>query len=158
MDEEHKPLKILAKDLEDLQVFAVHLQDALLPITGMSYDESKKVFQILANRFCWEKAPVQHEGEDYHHRVHSQLCFNHVNKVQQRGLDQHGPIRNLNLMTIEAEHPHGDERGHAVLHFSGGGELKIDFDKINCHLGDLEEPWMTKNRPTHIHEHLESVK
>ena len=157
MSIDHKPLKLLAKDLEDLQIFAAHLQDSLLPITSMKYSEKDKSFCMVANRFCWEHPAVEHVGEDLYHRVHSKIHFDHVKNVQQNGIDQHGDIRNLNLLTIEAKNPEDKKAGHAILHFSEGGAIKIDYDKLHCKLADMHEPWPTRNKPKHIHEHLEQL-
>ena len=154
---DHKPLRLLANDLEDLQIFAAHLQDALLPITSMKYSEGDKSFSMVANRFCWEHPAVEHMGEDLYHRVHSRLHFDHVRNVQHKGVEQHGEVRNLNLLTIEAEYSDDKDEGHAVLHFSDGGAIKIDYDKLHCKLADIHEPWPTRSKPKHIHEHLEEL-
>lgn len=156
--DEHKPLKLIAKDLEDLKIFAAHLQDAIVSLTATSYKQKEKTLNLLTNRFCWEKDPVDHDGKPHYHRTHAHLSFHHVNKVQHKGFDQHGGKRSLNLLTIEADHPQGSGPGHAILHFSGGEALKVDFDDLHCLLGDLDAPWVTPHKPTHLHEHVAHLK
>jgi len=68
---EMKQLKLIAKDLEDLQILASHLQDSIIPLLSMSYDPETQTFRAIANRFCWEHAALEYEGEPLHHRVHS---------------------------------------------------------------------------------------
>jgi hypothetical protein len=80
-----------------------------------------------------------------------------VQNVQRHGFDQHGDVRTLNLLTIDAKHPQNTDEGHALMHFSDGGSIKVDFDKLHCKLGDMHEPWPTRNKPIHIHEHLENL-
>lgn len=146
---EFLPLKLLAKDLEDLQIIAAHLQDALMPLSAMSHNPENKTFSILANRHCWEHPPLVHEGKDLYHRVHSGLCFRGVQQVHHRGFHPKGPLRTLNFLTAEAS---GGDKVNLI--FSGDAHIRLQVDKIHCHLGDLGSPWPTRKRPTHIHEHL----
>lgn len=148
----HDPLKLIAKDLEDLQILAAHLQDSLLPLVSMTYDPEEKTFTALANRFCWEHEPIQHEGKSLYHRVHTGLHFRHVSKVLHKGFKRHGPVRTLNLLTI-----HGEKKGAIHLVFSGGHEIRLEIDDLHMHMADLGQAWPTRKRPKHIHEHLEKV-
>jgi hypothetical protein len=147
-----KPLRLLAKDLEDLQILVAHLQDALMPLTTMVYDRSSKTFTLLANRHCWEHPPQVHEGQDLHHRVHSGVCFREVQGVHHKGFHHHGPVRQLNFLTAL----HKAQENYLHLVFSAGHEIRLAIDKIHCHLGDIDYPWPTRNKPMHIHEHVEN--
>lgn len=149
----HDPLKLIAKDLEDLQILAAHLQDSLLPLVSMVYDPKEQTFTALADRFCWEHEPIEHEGDPLYHRVHTGVCFRHVSKVLHKGFKRHGPVRTLNLLTM-----HGEKEGAIHLVFSGGHEIRLEIDDLHCHIGDLSSPWPTRKRPKHIHEHLENLK
>lgn len=152
MDLDHKPLKLIAKDLEDLQILAAHLQDSLLPLISMTYDSEEKTFTALANRFCWEHDAIEHEGEPLYHRVHTGVCFKNVTKVLHKGFKRHGSQRTLNLLTM-----HGEKQGAVHLVFSGGHEIRLEIDSLHCHMGDVHHPWPTRKRPKHIHEHLEKI-
>lgn len=149
---EMKQLKLIAKDLEDLQILVAHLQDAIVPLMSMDYDPHTKTFRAVANRFCWEHGEIEHEGEALYHRVHSGLEIHHVTRVQHKGLGRYNENRACNLLTI-----HGDQEG--VLHFifSGGSELRLEVEDLHMHLGDLEHPWPTRKKPKHIHEHLDEM-
>jgi hypothetical protein len=149
---EMKQLKLIARDIEDLQILVAHLQDAIIPLLSMNYDAETQTFRVVANRFCWEHGEVEHEGEPLYHRVHSGLEIHHVTRVQHKGLDRQNDDRSCHLLTI-----HGDQEG--VLHFvfSGGPELRLEIEDLRMHLGDLEHPWPTRKKPKHIHEHLEEI-
>lgn len=150
---EFSPLKLLAKDLEDLKILSAHLQDALMPLSAMAYDSTQKTFSLLANRHCWEHLPIIHEGENLYHRVHSGICFKDVMQVHHRGFHPKGPLRTLNFLMAEAS---GKDRLHLV--FSGDAYIQLKINQIHCHLSDLGIPWPTRKRPMHIHEHIQAYK
>ena len=141
---QYEPLKLSALDTEDLQVFASCLQDALVPISGMTYDEDKGHFYLVVNRFCWECHPEQHEGEDVHQRVSCGVHINHVEEVQQKGFDPNHEDGFMNLLTI-----HNQKDGCVSLVFSGGGEVELKVQKLKCLLKDIDEPYPTKHKPHH---------
>ncbi len=148
-----EPLRLLARDLEDLTILSTHLQDALLPLTSMVYEPKNATFTMLANRFCWEHPPVDHEGEPMYHRVHSALSFKNVGTVHHRGFQCKGNMRTLNLLAVQATPSHAI---HLIC--SGDNEIKIETKDIHCHLGDLHHPWPTRKKPTHLYEHIEALK
>lgn len=156
LDQDAKKLRLLAKDLEDLQLISAHLQDALLPLTTMIYDSSTSTFTALANRFCWEKDSIEHEGMPLYHRTHAGLCFRNVEKVFYKNIDLNGSLRTLNLLAVNAE-PQSSEEGSVILNmiFSGESHIRLKVKDLHCHLGDIHQAWTTRSRPKHIHEHLE---
>lgn len=139
-----KPLKMIAQDLEDLQVMVAHLQDAIVPFMSMTYDSETKTFRLLANRFCWEHTAEASE-ESLHHRVHSGIEIHNVQKVQHNGIDRlEAADRTYNLLTI-----HRTDEGILHLIFSDGLELRVHVDDLHIRLGDLDHPWPTKYKPEH---------
>src|SRR4029450_10962026 len=52
------PLKIIARDAEDLAVVSACLQDALIPLNEMRYLPQERRFIMVANRFRWERAAM----------------------------------------------------------------------------------------------------
>lgn len=149
---ELKPLKLIAKDLEDLQILAAHLQDAILPLMSMQYDPETKTFRALANRFCWEHGEMEADGKPVYHRVHSGLEIHNVERVLHKGIDLQKNDQHYNLLTM-----HGENEGAIHLVFSGGSEIRLETNDIHLHLGDVQKPWPTPHKPKHIHEHLEEL-
>jgi hypothetical protein len=132
-----------AEDANDLQIIAACLQDALVPLMGMEYDQSTGKFHLVANRFCWECAPEILEGDSFYMRVPTALSFHHVTEIKKKALDLHNKHELINLMTI---HDH-DNCIHLV--FSGGTEIRLTVDRISCLLRDVDEPYHTINKPCH---------
>lgn len=149
------PLKLKACDLEDLQVIASHLQDSLMPVMAMIYDTKTQTFTLLANRFCWEREAEIHDQKELYHRVHAGLCFMKVKNVYADGLHPHGAHRNINLLTIHAE-KNEESSFNIYLICSGKQTIKLCVEDICCYLADLDHPWPTRKKPTHIHEHVEN--
>jgi hypothetical protein len=75
-----------------------------------------------------------------------------VKGVHRRGFDPKGSVRTLNLLALQTP-----EKNEVHLHFSGGGDIRVQMDQLHCHLGDLQEPWPTRKKPTHLYEHLEAM-
>lgn len=150
---ELKPLKLIAKDIEDLQILAAHLQDAIVPFMSMQYDPETKTFRALANRFCWEHGESDYEGENLYHRVHSGLEIHNVDRVLHKGFDLIQDDQNYALLTV-----HGENEGAIHLVFSGGSEVRVETHDMHLHLGDVQHPWPTRKKPKHIHEHLEDLQ
>ena len=160
-----RPLKLRARDSEDLQTIAAHLQDALVPLSDMTYLKAEKRFVFVANRFRWEMvgpedgaAPAASKPEGdarfadvdeepaagrLYERVNCGVCFDRVRGVRVRGVDPRDRDQILNLLTLEAG------PGAITLVFSGGAQIRLDVSQIRCHIEDLGEPWPTRWRPGH---------
>lgn len=143
-DKEHRPLKLRARDLNDLTVISAMVQDALAPIGDITFLPEEGSFVMALNRFCWEaeSGPGQ-DGERPHQRVHAGLRFDKVRHVQYRGIDPLNRGRYLELLAIACD------EGNVVLHFSEGAAIRLEVDELNCALGDLGEPWPTQWKPQH---------
>jgi hypothetical protein len=53
------PLKLRARDLEDMAVIASVLQDALVPLRDVAFLKREKRFVMVVNRFRWEEKTGQ---------------------------------------------------------------------------------------------------
>ena len=167
-------LKLRARDLEDMQVIASLLQDALVPVMDVTYLKRDKRFVLVANRFDWRQAPedasgqaaaagaaaVQAEGappkEDARFedaeapppfaRVNCGVCFDKVERVRFRNLRPDAKDEILNLLTVTAEPK------IITLLFSDDRAIRLDVGAIRCHFEDIGEPWPTRWRPEHAPE------
>jgi hypothetical protein len=160
MDE---PLKLRAADAEDLSVISACMQDALICVSDARFVPAERCFILVANRFRWENCPeflkddpdrarAKAQCESYE-RVNCALIFNDVTGVRLANMEPAKDVNVLELLAVTAEQGDpgkGEEEGGAVvLFFSGGGTIRLEVDKILCHLQDLGEPWPTKSRPQH---------
>ena len=143
-----KKLKLRAEDEEDLSIVAACLQDALIAVGDIKYLPDDRRFVLVANRFCWEAMPCDPDTEaspdDCFERVHSGLRFENVTAVRQRGIDKLDAGQLLELLTIQIE-------GKAlVLVFAGDAAIRLETSQPLCFIEDLDEPWPTKWRPSHV--------
>jgi|TARA_Y100000590_G_scaffold155979_1_gene179293 hypothetical protein len=139
-------LRLKAVDKEDLKVISVALQDAIVPVLDLAYDQNNKQFMFAANRFRWETANKNSEfaGE----RVHSGITFHHVLGVKRKCLERHKPGLFLNLLAVDLEI--NSNRGFIVeITFSRGAAIRLETSQLLCHLEDFGEPWSANKRPGH---------
>ena len=138
-------LKLRATDEEDLAVVSTLLQDSVIAIQETAFLPSEGQFVFVANRFRWEDATRHRslEGTAIYERVNCGVCFENVISVCQRGLVQERKDQIVALLVIEAVN------GMIDLKFSAGVVIRLEVDRILCHVQDLDEPWPTQRRPTH---------
>jgi hypothetical protein len=150
------PLRLVAKEKEEIHILSTQLQDALFPLTSVQFDVETKIFTCLVNRFCWEHLNAHpHEGRYY--RVHSGFSIFNVKNVHRRNFDHKHPERVLNLLTIKVDALKNDCQTIHLI-FSGDKEIRLEVEAIQCQLGDVGHPWHTDKRPMHVYEHLQELE
>ena len=154
-----RPIRLMAKDAEDLAVIASCLQDALVPLSEMQYLKDEKRFVMLLNRFRWESAsasdnmqakgrPIDASFADAssgNQRVNCGLCVDRVTAVRIRNIDRTKPGKFLPLLTIGLDGPN-----RLNLLFSGDGALQLEIESLSLFLQDFGEAWPTQWRPDHM--------
>jgi len=138
-------LKLRASDEEDLAVVSAILQDSVIAMYEMTFLKEECRFAFVANRFRWEDANREKplEGNIIYERVNCGICFDTVTAVRHNGLNQAKKAQIVSLLSIAAEEEFID------LAFSAGITVRLQVEKILCHLQDLDEPWPTQKRPRH---------
>lgn len=150
------PLKLTARDAEDLRVIAACLQDGLTRMAEMTYLPRERRFAAVFNRFMWETlndgTGADTEGTLYN-RVSSGIHFDGVMSARLQGIQRDAPDAWLELLTISIDGPEGAEDGAAdqsiTLVFAGGGHIRLEVECIDCALSDMGAPWTTQNLPKH---------
>jgi hypothetical protein len=151
---EAQPVRLMAKDAEDLAVVASCLQDALVPLAEMRFLKEEKRFVMLVNRFRWEQAdPMKANGAGDasfadaaagNQRINSGICVDGVTAVRSRGIDREKSAKFLSLMTL------GLGGANTLnLVFSGGGVIQLEIERPSVFLQDFGEAWPTQWRPDH---------
>ena len=143
-----EPLKLSARDAEDLAVVSTVLQDALTRTRDMTYQERERRFLILLDRFMWELDDGERVEGKLHRRVRSVLHFDGVDAVQIRDIDIVARDDVLELLAV-ASIETSDSSKHVELAFAGGGSIRLDVECIECRLTDRGTPWVTRRRPEH---------
>jgi len=155
------PLRLRAIDQIDLGVIAAHLQDAVTTLSDMQFEQRRRRFAILLNRFMWEdvedekgKGPKA-DGAAPWRRVRSALHFDGVMRVQSSGLRVANKDAVAALLTIKFE-PQSEPAGALALTFSGGGALRLDVECLDVWLNDVSAPWSTPHLPGHGGDNFET--
>ena len=153
-----RPMRLMARDAEDLSVIASCLQDALVPLSEMQFLKDERRFVMLVNRFRWERGaqsdamqskgrPVDASFADAaagNERVNSGVCVDRVRMVRSRGIDRARPGKFLSLLTLALDSPNT-----LNLVFAGGGAIQLEIDEVSLFLQDFGEAWPTQWRPDH---------
>ena len=134
-------LRLSALDADDLGVISAAIQDSLVAVRDCAFFAGEKRFVLLLNRFRWESdASV----ETAYWRTHSALVFNAVRAVHHHGIPIQEPDRVLELLAVGEERP-----GVVILRFAADRAIRLEIDRLACHLGDVGEPWPTPWKPAH---------
>ena len=149
-------LKLRAEDSEDLQVISSSLQDGLVAVGDTALLVDQRRFALVATRFRWEQ-PAQADGS--YVRSHCILAFDGVSSVAMQGIDRTRAERVLSLLTIETQpKPKSGDAGGAqggdyiLLVFADDAAIRLEVDRILCHLEDVGEPWPTRWKTVHSFE------
>lgn len=136
-----EPLKLRAEDEEDLAVLSAILQDALVAVGDMAYLAEERRFVLVASRFRRESGPA--EPRRSFERTLCGFRADGVRGVRRRGFRPSEAERLLVLLAIRAT------AGAFYLDFAGGHSIRLEVERILCHLDDFGEPWPTRWRPRH---------
>ncbi|MGQ9371640.1 DUF2948 family protein [Azospirillum sp. A39] len=146
------PIRLRAEDEDDLRVVSACLQDAIVPIGEMCYVPDDKRFVLVVNRFKWETAdgrrtddgPTAEDDDLFpYERTHCGVRFDGVERVRIRGIDLRDRRQILELLGLDVD---GED---VLLHFAGGGCIRLEGRAWCCRVEDLGEPWPTASRPSH---------
>jgi hypothetical protein len=145
------PVKLIARDGEDIAIIAALLQDAILAAADMAWQPEEQRFVMVVNRFCWPGSEESglpgntEDGEALYQRTHCAVRVEGVRAARLRGLDPGERGRLLNILTVTLA---GAE---LRLEFSGGPAVALTLDEGQWALlaEDLGETWPTTRQPHH---------
>ena len=134
-------LKLSALDADDLGVISAAVQDSLVAVRDCAFFADEKRFVLLLNRFRWEADATV---ETAYWGTHSAMVFNTVQAVHHHRIPLKEPDRVLELLAAGVERP-----GLVILRFAADRAIRLEIDRLACHLGDVGEPWPTPWKPAH---------
>ena len=149
-DGETGPLRLIAQDAEGLGVISALVQDAVFPITEMTYARARRRFALMLNRFRWEdRLEAERVGRPYE-RVQSLLVFEDVLAVRTSGIDRNDADTVLSLLQIVFE-PGPDGTGTLTLVLAGDGAIALTLEAPDATLRDVTRPYLapSRKRPSH---------
>ena len=144
------PLRLIAQDAEDLKVISTLVQDAVLPLTELTFDARRRRFALMLNRFRWEdRAEAEAVGRAYE-RVRSVLVVEDVLKVQSLGFDRADKDLVLSLLSLDFT-PAEEGAGRLTLTLAGDGAIALEVEALEVRLDDVTRPYRAPSGkvPTH---------
>jgi hypothetical protein len=147
-------LRLRAEDAEDLAVISACLQDALVSVRDLAYDQGARNFVLVANRFRWEGGAAGRTAESEGTPFERTLCgiiFDEIDGVVYRGFHRSEEDRILALLAIRPNFGPGTSStsGLIDLEFAAGVTIRLTAAAIRCRARDFGEPWPTVWQPGH---------
>ena len=150
-------LKLIAFDVEDLNVVSAHLQDAIVRVGDMAFMPRDRRFAAVLSRFDWtrvmamDKVPAEADRELA--RMRTALRFERVLAARTTGIDLNRPDEALVLLAVSfSGHGPDDPSGTLTLTFAGKAAVQLDVECSEAELKDLGPGWATLSRPIHPHD------
>lgn len=139
------PLLLTAQDAADLQVISALCQDAVFPITEMTYARARREFALLLNRFRWEDREAADRAGRGYERVRSVLLLRDVQSASTHGIDRKDKDTVLSLLSVTFE-PGADGTGRVILTLAGDGAIALQVESLDATLRDVTRPYLA---PSH---------
>lgn len=149
-DGDEGPLHLVALDAEDLRVIAALTQDAVFPITEISWNPKRRRLALLVNRFRWEDREAAERAARPYERVQSLLWVEDVLRIRSQGVDRKDKDMVLSLLDIEWVE--GAE-GAGVLTFilAGDGAIEMEVEALEVALRDVTRPYVAPSHQAPVH-------
>ena len=140
------PVALRALDADDLRVISTLTQDAIFPISEMTWDRKRRRFALLINRFRWEERGNRGRPE----RVQSVLVVEDVTHVASQGVDRTDQDVILSLLALEWAAGE-DGTGRITLVLAGDGAVALDVEALEVTLRDVTKPYVAPSGQTPHH-------
>lgn len=150
-DADEGPLRLIAQDAEGLAVLSALLQDAVFPITEMSYSPRRRRLALLVNRFRWEDRTAAEQTRRGYERVQSLLVFEDVLSVHSQGIDRKDSDTVLSLLSISFV-PGQDGTGRIEMILAGDGAIALQVETLDVTLSDVSRPYLAPSGRVPTHE------
>ena len=146
-DGREAPLNLGALDVDDLKVISSLVQDAIFPITEMSWRANLRRFALLMNRFRWEDEGQERHGPE---RVRSLLVVDNVLSVASQGIDRGDKDVVLSVLSVDFE-PEDEGAGQVLLTLAGDGAIRLQVEALEVTLKDVTRPYQAPSKKTPDH-------
>lgn len=145
-----RPLRLQAMDATDLEVISALTQDAVFPVTEMSWNPGERRFAVLLNRFRWEDLEAAEMRRRPVERVQSVLAVQDVLNVASQGVNREDRSLVLSVLSMGFE-PGKDGTGMLVLTLAGDGAIRLGVETLDVILKDVTRPYVapSKMAPQH---------
>ena len=150
LGEDDTRVRLRAASVSDVEVISALLQDAIVPGEDMTFDRAGRRFVMVANRFCWDRPPLEgvtsESGAPVFERRLCGVRIEGVNGVESAGMPatRRGALLNLLAITVADA---ADARVEIL--FSDGVSLRLAVDGISILAEDLDDGRPTSVMPAH---------
>ena len=154
-------LRLRAQDADDLTVLSSLFQDAIIPGSDMHIDKANKRFVLVANRFCWERPPLDgvtlEDGGTVYERVLCGMQIFNVEYVQQSRMPANRSDSLLSLLALQVEPIKAAAKTQSAnaakwaisLLFSNNAAIKLSVTSIDVIVEDIDLTRPTTVQPRH---------
>ena len=149
-DGDEGPLHLVALDAEDLQIIAALTQDAVFPITEISWNPKRRRLALLVNRFRWEDREAADRAGRPYERVQSLLWVEDVLKVRSQGIDRAAKETVLSVLDIEWSEG-ADAGGTLTFVLAGDGAIAMEVEALEVALRDVTRPYVAPSHQAPAH-------
>lgn len=150
-DSREAPLNLGALDAEDLQVISALVQDAVFPVTEMTWRAKERRFAILLNRFRWEDRENAEKRRRDVERVQSLLLVENVLSVASQGVDRSDKDMILSALALDFEAGE-DVNGAVTLTLAGDGAIRLSVEALEVSLKDVTRPYVAPSKQVPDHD------
>lgn len=142
-DGDERPLRLLARDAEDVAPLSALLQDAILTGNEMKWLAPQRKFAMYLNRFRWEDPARRAE------RVQAVLTISDVLKIRSSGIARDADTI-LSVLAM-AWTPGQDGTGTLEITLAGDGAIQLEVECLEVTLSDVTRPYVAPSgqRPHH---------
>lgn len=140
-DGDEGPLRLRALTVEDMPVLAALVQDAVFPITEMTFSKPRRRFALLVNRCRWEDRDAAEREARRFERVQALLSVENVLSVRSQGIDRGERDTVLSLLSISYEGP-AEGPGVLTLVLAGDGAVALEVEALEVSLRDTTRPYL----------------
>ncbi len=139
------PLRLIARDTEDLQVLSALMQDAVFPGSEIQFTKRDRRFAILLNRFRWEDAPGATARARDFERVQAVMMVSDVLSVRSQGVPKGDADTVLSVLSVTFE-PGEDGAGEVMITLAGDGAIALQVEALEVMLKDVTRPYIAPSR------------
>jgi hypothetical protein len=136
-----KTLKLRAESPDDIPIISSTLQDAILRVGEIQYNQQGRALTLRLTRF-------RHET-DNNTRILTGLRIDGILALKAKNIDRSDPKAMAVLLSISFDPDDTPPGGKLRLVFAGGGELLAEIEALSLILADVSDSRKTDKLPMH---------
>ena len=144
-DGDEGPLRVVAQEAADVPVLSALVQDAVLHAADLRYDQRRRRFAALVNRFRWEDRDAAARTGRPFERVRALLTLEDVRSVRSQGFDRRDGSLVLSILSLSWE-AGDDGTGRLILTLAGDGAVALEVEALDVRLEDVTKPYIAPSR------------